>query len=563
MESTECRERRHMFVLNNSHEFITVINRSYIYEMANDGYCNAIGRKRETIVGRSVTDVWGDELFESQLKGYLDRCFEGEEISYIQRFMFGRDFRYMQVEYRPFSDDESGPSHAVVYSRDITRLSDLENRIVNYEYRDPVTGLFNRKSLEMLLDMEILKAQQTPEDQLRALLFIGIENLSEIRRTHGHDVGDYLLENTGVRIREAVRNNDHVFRYHENELVVVLSRLARNTDVTTVAEKLMESVSTPYRYKGHDVALEYRIGAAVYPDDAEDQETLVRCAVAALREAAHTEAPYKLFDHTMQTRATERFEMETRLHRAFEKDQFQLNFHPIVNFQGRIEGAEALIRWNSPDYGFVPPMAFLPIAAESGMLRAIGRWVIFAAARMLRRLSDDSQIYLTVNLTAQDFEDRNLLDILHAAIGGPNPIAPNRLKFEITESECMQNADMAIPRIHQIQDLGVEVFIDDFGTGQSSLSYLKDLPATTVKIDQSFVHALIDHPEDISFLDHVVHLVKLRGKRVIAEGITTLQQREILRTIGCDALQGFLFAEPMSADAFVRFVAETNGQPAL
>ncbi len=547
-------EQKHMFVLNNSREFITVINRNYVYELANDGYCGAVGRTREMIVGKTVSDVWGKELFESKLKGYLDRCFLGEQISYIQRFKFGRDFRYMQVEYRPYCEDSETPSHVAVFSRDITRLSDLENRIVNYEYRDPITGLYNRKSLEMLLDMEILKAQQNPSNQLRALLFIGIENLSEIRRTHGSDVGDYLLENTGVRIRETVRNNDHVFRYHENELVVVLTRLARNTDVTTVAEKLLEAVSTPYRYRGHDVAMEYRIGAAIYPDDAEDQATLVRSAVSALREAAHNGVAYKLFDHNMQTRATERFEMETKLHRAFELDQFELYFHPIVDFDGHVEGGEALIRWKLPEAGLVPPLTFLPIAEESGLIRAIGRWVIFAAARMLRRMSDRPDIYLTMNLTASDFEDPNLLDIAQAAIGGPTPLQPNRLRFEITESECMQNADKAIPRIREIQDMGIQVYIDDFGTGQSSLSYLKDLPASTVKIDQSFVRGLIEHPEDISFLDHVVHLVKLRGKRVIAEGVTTLQQKEILRTIGCDALQGYLFSEPLPADEFEQFL---------
>jgi len=549
-------EKRYRYIVDRSREFITLINRNYVYEIANESYCQAVERGKDEIVGRTVADVWGHDLFETTLKGYIDRCLTGESVSYIQRFKFGSSQRYMHVNYYPYTDETSEVTHALVYSHDITRLGDLEAQLIQYEYRDPLTGLFNRKSLNILLDMEILKAQQGPQDEsLRGLLFIGIENLTDINRRLGHSIGNFVLENTGIRIKESTRNSDSVFRFQDNELAVVLSHLAKSTDIAMVAQKIVRAVSTPYRYQNDEIHLVCRVGAAVYPNDGEDEETLIRCAVTALHEAVRSNQPFKLYDRRLHTRVSRRFEMEGQLRHAFEENQFELYFQPIMKADGVIEGAEALIRWNLPERGVVQPGEFLPLAEAAGVMGAVSRWAIFAAAREIARIQERFPIYITVNLTAQDFESDGLLDLVQSAlIQNGTHIVPSRLKLEITESDSMRRADMAIMRMQMIQKLGVDIFVDDFGTGNSSLAYLKTLPAPTVKIDKSFIDALVERPEDASFLEYIVHLVKLRGKRIIAEGVTTIEQIDILRNMGCDSLQGFFYAQPLPTDAFESFV---------
>ncbi len=551
-----CIEKRFEYIVNHSRDFITLINRDFIYELANDSYCQAIEKDRDAVVGRSVAEVWGQDTFDTIIQAYLNRCFAGESVSYIQRFKFGREQRYMHVNYYPYEDETGTITHALVYSHDITRLGDLETQLLHYEYRDPLTGLFNRKSLQIMLDMEILKAQQdSKENSLRGILFIGIENLTDINRRLGHSIGNYILENTGIRIREAIRNSDHIFRFQGNELAVILSFLAKQSDVQVVAQKIVQAVMTPYRYKEDEVRLVCRVGSAVYPADGEDQETLVQCAVGSLNEAVRTNIEYVAYNERMQVKASQRFAMEGRLRHAFEENQFELYFHPIMKIGGGIEGAEALIRWNLPERGVVRPDEFLPLAESSGVMDAISRWAVFAAARQVARIQERFPIYITVNLTARDFENDSFLQTVRSALTqGGLRVDPSRLKLEITETDSMRNVDIAIHRMQMIQDMGIDVFVDDFGTGQSSLTYLRTLPAPTVKIDRSFIESLLTHPEDISFLEYIVHLLKLRGKKVIAEGVTTQEQVDVLKTIGCDSLQGFYFTEPLPVDAFESFL---------
>ncbi|WP_455382157.1 putative bifunctional diguanylate cyclase/phosphodiesterase [Salinispira pacifica] len=545
---------KYEYIVNRSRDFITLINREYIYEIVNDTYCETIGRTRDEVLNRSVPEIWGPDRFESTIKPYLDRCFGGESVHYVERFKFGLEQRYMHVSYYPFSENEGGISHALVFSHDITKLGEIEAKLMNYEYRDPLTGLFNRRSLEILLDMELEKARRARTDKLRALLFFGIENLTEINRRYGHSIGSVLLENTGLRIKEAVRNSDYVFRFEGNELVVILSFLARETDAAKVAAKIIEAVSTPYRYRENDIALVCRAGISVYPNDANDRESLVRGAVAALNEAVRRNADFMLFDPGMHDRAVQRLSMEGRLRHAFEDDQFELYFQPILQANGEVEGAEALIRWRLPGHGTIVPGEFLPLAAESGIIEAIGRWALFAAVREVARIGDRYPIYVCVNMTARDFQEEEFPEVVQSALRQEPPVLPQRLKLEITESECMDRAEVAISRIRAIGELGVEVYVDDFGTGQSSLSYLKDLPVSTLKIDRSFVDALIDHPEDVTFIENIVNLVKSRGKRVIAEGVSKQEQADLLRRVGCDALQGYLFSEPLPVAQFERYL---------
>lgn len=554
-ESEDESLRRQRFILDHANEFLTLINRDYVYVEVNASYCAAMEKPYDEVIGRSVAEIWGEERFESTIRPYLERCFAGETVSYIERFQFGAAKRYMHVSYYPYSNDATGISHVLVSSHDITHLGELEEMLMNYEYRDPVTGLFNRKSLEILLEVELLKAQRSSSAELRALLFIGIENLPEISRRHGYDIGDHIFENTGIRVKEMVRESDYVFRFRGNELAVILSRLAGEADAEKVAEKIMQVIAMPYRFKETDIVLTCRSGAAVYPTDGTSTEGLIRNASAALAEAVRDSRLFKRFDSGAHKRASRRLTTESQLRRAFEQEQFELYFQPIIRATGGIEGAEALIRWNLPSRGIVRPNEFLPIACEIGMMDAISRWTIFAATRQIARLGERFPIYLTVNLTAQAFESEELPKTLETAINQAKAgILPSRLRLEITETDAMLRADAAAARIRDFQQCGYEVYIDDFGTGHSSLAYLRNLPANTVKIDKSFVDSIAAEGNDEPFVKYIVELLKIKGKRVIAEGVSTIEQVERLRAMGCDSFQGFYFAEPLPYSAFESFL---------
>lgn len=543
------------FVLNHCREFLTLINRDYVYEVANDSYCAALEKSRDEIIGASVAEIWGADLFESSLKGYLDRCLAGEHVSYIEKFQFGAEKRYMNVNYYPYPRPDGNATHVLVSSHDITNLGELEAMLMNYEYRDPVTGLFNRKSLEVLLEVELLKAQRGADTTRRALFFIDIENLPEISRRHGYDIGDYVLENTAVRVKELVRDSDYVFRFRGNELALILSHLAQESDVERVATKIVQAVTTPYRLYEAVIAPTCRIGAAVYPHDARSSEEMLRNAATALADAVRDDQEFKRFDREANRRTSHRISMESSLRRAFEREQFELYFQPIVRARGGIEGAEALIRWNLPDRGIVRPGEFLPIAEESGMMDSISRWAIFSAVRHLRQIWERYPIYLSVNMTAKDFESADLLEILRAALGQTNgQVSPNCLKLEITETDAMRRHEAAVSRMNALQEQGFEVYIDDFGTGHSSLAYLRSLPASTIKIDKSFIDTLAADAAEAPFVKYIIDLLKIRGKRVVAEGVTTAEQVERLREMGCDSFQGFYFAEPLPFSAFERFL---------
>ena len=551
---------KYEYIVNRSNDFITLINRSYIYEIVNDTYCTSIGLDRMEVLNKSVADVWGKEIFDTRLKHYIDRCFRGENVHYVEQFKFGLEQRYMHVSYYPYGEG-SEITHALVFSHDITKLGETESKLINYEYRDPLTGLYNRRSLEIILDTELEKAGRARVERKRAVVFMEIENLPEVYRTHGHSIGSVLLENTGLRMKETLRNSDYVFRYDGNELVAILSYLTRNVDVGKVASKLVESATTPYRYKEIDITLDCKVGAAVFPDDAGDRDTLIRNALSALNQAVRERKSYVLFDAATHEQSVRRLRMESDLRHAFEQGQFELYYQPIVDVFGNIEGAEALIRWNSPGGRVMPPAEFIPLAAETGIIDLIGRWAIFTAVHQLSEWLRKRPIYVSVNLTAREFEGGELIEVLQKALAQADGVEPSALKLEITESEYMSKPEAATKRIKAIRDLGVEVYIDDFGTGQSSLGYLKNLVVDAFKIDRTFSQDLLDSPEDAGFLANIISLVKSRKRKVIVEGVATAEQAAALRGMDCDAFQGFYFSQPVRAAEFLALLEGSGRLP--
>lgn len=542
------------YIVNISKDFITLINRDYVYEIVNDSYCTEMGQSREEIINRSVAEIWGKEKFENSLKRYLNQCFEGQEVHYIDTFKFGPFEKYMHVSYYPYRENDE-ITHVAVFSHDITSVGEIESKLTNYEYRDPVTGLFNRRSLDVVLDKEIEKAKRSKYEKLRAVLFVSLENLAKVNQVYGHEIGDLLLENSGLRIRRTLRRSDYVFRFAGSELSVILTNIAKNTDAGKVAQKIYNNVAVPYRFKETDINITCHIGIALYPEDGADKRTIVQKATSALAEAKKRNMDFLLFDASLHEQAVSRLKLESEIAKAFEKGQFELHYQPVVDTNGKIHGAEALIRWNHPERGYIPPMDFIPIAEETGLIIPIGRWALFTACRQISAWMKKHKLYVSINLSAKEFSDSTLLEAIQKAIKQSQDFDPAYLKLEITETKCMDDPEKTIKQMQSLLDIGVETFIDDFGTGYSSLGYLKRLPAVTLKIDKLFIDALVESQEEQDYLTNIIRTVKSRKKKVLVEGVSSREQFELLKAMACDQMQGYLFSRPVPAEEFEKLLA--------
>ncbi len=539
-------------IVNRSTDYITLINRDYVYEIANDAYCRQMGKKREDVVGRTVSDVWGEERFTRAIKPYLDRCFTGQQVNYVDKFTFGVVERHIQVSFFPYVSD-GFTSHALVFSHDISRLSRVEDRLTNYEVRDPTTGLFNRLSMEIIVDKELERARDSRYAGRRAFMFVSVENLDRVVDLYGHTTGDLILENTGLRILSCVRSTDYVFRFDGNELVVLISSIRDQVELAATAVQIHDEISVPYYYGGSTIALGAAIGISVFPDDADSREQLIRNSHLAMSDCKSRRAPYVFFDAQTHSLAQERLVLGAELANALNTHQFELYYQPIVNNRGDVVGAEALLRWHHPERGMVSPAEIIPVAVDTGIIVSIGRWVLFTAAEQIKRWSVEHDLFVTINLSAGEFLDQHLLENVDRAIAR-SEIRCDQLKLEITESDALADSQAAVERIRTLQRKGIDVLIDDFGTGQSSLSYLRNLPARVLKLDREFSRDLEEAGAGANFMGHMIQAIKSLSKLVLLEGVSSKAQAHNGVRLKIDLMQGELFGNAMSAERFEKLL---------
>ena len=553
--------RKLAFIIDHSPDYITLISRDYRYEVVNRSYCEAMEKDREEILGRSVAEVWGDDSFHNKIKHHIDQCLAGESVDYVARFYFGPFERTLQVTMSPYPEGDEEVSHVLVITRDITRFGQVESKLNNYEFHDPTTGLLNRRSLETVLEREIASADLSPRKTDTALLYIRLNGLGEVNRLYGHRYGDLLLEDTAVRIKRCLKPADDVFRFEGSQLAVLIPEVDRKSDVGELARSITEAISVPYRFKEHFLAVTPHIGISIFPDDGTDMADLIQHAVSACIEAQSQNAPFLMYNRKLHEDAVLRMKLVSDLRVAFDDGQFELYYQPIVGTEGHILGAEALIRWNHPEMGLLQPAQFVALAEESGLVTQLGRWVMFTAAKQLASWSDRKGFFVSVNLSAQEFGEHDLPDIVGSALRSAGITEPWRLKLEITESRCMEDPEAAVAQMLRLSSQSVDLWIDDFGTGNSSLSYLKRLPAQMLKLDRVFVRELDESPEDIVYVASILNSVRSRGKETVVEGVENGSQYSILTRIGCDRMQGFYFGRPVPADEFSRMLETDRPLP--
>ncbi|UXA49143.1 bifunctional diguanylate cyclase/phosphodiesterase [Xanthomonas prunicola] len=426
---------------------------------------------------------------------------------------------------------------------------------------DPLTRLPNRVLLHEHLLKNIERAQR--EGQRFAVMLINLDGFKVINDGYGHQLGDRLLMVVAERLNAHRRAHGSLARLGADEFVLVAD-IADPEDGAALAAHLVQALAVPFLVSNHELRLSSSIGIALYPEDADSGPQLLTHADAAMHHAKHASRNrYSFFERSMTATTRERLQLLQELPRALELGQFVLHYQPKYCAEdGRPIGAEALIRWQHPERGLVPPDSFIPLAERSGMIGLLGSWVLRQACRQMRdwREAGHGDWRVAVNLSAIQLASPSLLDEVATTLS-EFTLAPGQLTLEITETMAMRDADACLRTLGQLNTLGVRIAIDDFGTGYSNLLYLRKLPAHELKIDRSFVQAMDSSAEDIAIVAAVVALAHTMRLQVVAEGVETTAQRNTLERLGCDQLQGYLLGRPMDAERFIATVVAQRDGP--
>ncbi len=425
-------------------------------------------------------------------------------------------------------------------------------------HHDVLTGLPNRTLLNDRLAQAIALAHR--QDKQLALMFMDLDQFKHINDLLGHTVGDQLLQSVAQRLVGCVRRSDTVSRQGGDEFVLLLPNIEQAEDVALAAQKMLATIALPHHIDRHELHIGVSIGISIYPDDGQDAETLIKNADTAMYHAKENgRNNYQFFEPEMNARAVKRQFIGAGLRHALERQEFVLHYQPKINLHsGSIVGIEALVRWQHPQRGLLAPAQFLPIAEDSGLILPIGRWVLHEACLQARAWQDAGlpSIPVAVNTSALEFRARDFLDNLRATFEDTR-LEPRYLVLELTESVLMRDAKSADSVLQALEDLGVQLAVDDFGTGYSSLAYLSKLPLCELKIDQSFVAGMMKDENDAIIVRSTIALAHNLGLKVVAEGIENQESLKLLEVLGCDMGQGYLFARPLPAEDFTRWVAKS------
>ena len=430
---------------------------------------------------------------------------------------------------------------------EIAERKQAEERARHLADHDALTGLPNRRLLEDRLTQALALSYRNR--QQTAVMFIDLDRFKTINDSLGHSIGDVLLKEIAQRLVKQLRIGDTICRIGGDEFVVVLPEVKRSSDVAQVAQKVIETLSLPVAIEERELTVTPSIGISVFPEDGRDAETLIRNADAAMYHAKEMgRANYQFFTEQMNLSAARRLALENDLRRALAKGELRVHYQPIVDAKsGRTSAHEALVRWQHPIRGLIPPAEFIQVAEDTGLILKIGEWMLREACRWGTFIGVERGLPVAVNLSARQFGDPRLVQLVGRALKETG-LPPHLLELEITESTAMRETDVTLGTLKKLKELGVSVALDDFGTGYSSFSYLKRFPVNTLKIDRSFVTEIERDGDHRAIVAAIIALAQVLKLKVIAEGVETEAQKKFLQGFGCDHVQGFLTGRPVDPD---------------
>ena len=525
----------------------------------NEKLAEYTGASREKIIGFNLLEQAQDPI----LKEPIRRALAGETVSLEVPYTSttGNRSAWFRYHFQPVTIDDEF-AFLLTFAEDISVRKKAEAQIEHQALHDPLTGLPNRRLLRERLTHDMASSARSQHSL--ALLFIDLDHFKNVNDSVGHTLGDALLVTVAQRLQGCIGESDTLARLGGDEFVILLDRISSPADCSQIAHKIIAATALPVALETRTFNVTASIGIAIWPEDGDDPEILTRNADLAMYQAKKSgRNNYQFFAAEMNTRTQEAIELEVALRVALDRGELRLYFQPQVSADsGRIVGAEALIRWQHPQLGLVPPIRFIPLAEERGLIDRIGNWVLHEACRMARswQTAGLPPIPVAVNISAVQFRRGTLRENVFDALNQAG-LEPRYLALEITESVLMDDIDTGIALLEELETMGIAIEIDDFGTGYSSLSYLKRLPIHRLKIDQSFVRGIPQDHDDAAIVRAIISLASSLDMAIIAEGVETAQQAAYLLELGCVVMQGYHYARPMPADQFATLLAGEKIQP--
>jgi diguanylate cyclase (GGDEF)-like protein len=556
MRSLALEKQRLDTALNNMSQGLIMFDSAERVVVCNDRYIPMYGLSREIVKpGCSFVELLryrtdAGEFVHHDLEQYradlVAAMARGEVMSSILETADGRE---ILITNSPMSAGGRVATHT-----DITERRRIEAKIAYMAQYDALTDLPNRVKLYERLRQMLARPKRG--DHV-AVFCLDLDRFKDVNDAHGHPVGDLLLQSVAGRLRQCIRDADMVARLGGDEFAIVQAGASQPTDATSLASRLIEVIGAPYEIGGRQVAIELSIGIALEPNDGRDPEQLLKNADLALyRAKSDGRGLYRFFEPEMDARMQARRALEIDLRKAIANNEFELFYQPLVDMRTeRVTGFEALIRWHHPERGMIPPLDFIGIAEETGLIGPIGDWVLRRACAEAATWPSDVKI--AVNLSPLQFKNKGLLRSVVSALAASG-LSPNRLELEITESVLLQDGDTTLAMLHELRELGVRISMDDFGTGYSSLSYLRKFPFDKIKIDQTFIFDMSDHSDSLAIVRAVIAMGNGLGIATAAEGVETAEQFKRLKLEGCTEVQGYLFSPPRPAAEVRGFLATIN-----
>lgn len=522
---------------------------------ANSSCADMFGCDRKDIIGSDSLALFG-RTFSDYLPE-MRQVFEHGHSFAFELALPGRDRFYMTTAY------SRKPGQITTLFEDITERKKSELQIKKLAYSDQLTELPNRALLLDRLSQAVAQAAQG--SNTLAVFFLDLDRFKIFNDTLGRATGDHLLIKVSRRLRQNLRSSDTLARIGGDEFCVVAINLGEDLNATYIAQKLIGSMLPPFRIGSKELHVTASIGIAVYPDNGRDAETLIRNADLAMYSAKEAgRNMYNFYSPEMNRKAHLRMELETGMRNALEREEFFIEFQPIMNADTQtIAAAEALVRWNHPTRGRIPPNEFIPLAEETGLILPLGEWVLHSACRAMKSWSDAGlpRIRFSVNVSSRQIEQQNFAEVVRRVLQETGANAA-QLEIEITESCLVNHAGSNIAEVFGMREWGISIALDDFGTGYSSLGYIKTLQIDHIKIDRSFVRDISTNYHDQAIVEAIIAMSQKLGIQNVAEGVETREQLDFLREQGCREIQGYYFHRPLSAEDFEMLLREQGERQA-
>ncbi len=518
----------------------------------NPALCELSGYAKDEFIGQDIKRFLSSCALSGALKS--DRSSSAHRIETVIRHKQGHPVHVL-LNLSIKLDAGGAPLSITAFVTDLTERKQAEARLEQLASHDPLTGLANRALIGQRLDSML---DTGPADDTLAVMFIDLDGFKQVNDSMGHASGDLLLRQVALRLQDNTRAGDMIARLGGDEFVVAACCPEGRGSATAIAERLLAALAAPFDIDGQEVFVSASIGICMLAQEARSRDLLFQNADTAMyRAKAAGRNCYRFFEAGMSVEAKTRMMLEHSLRRALERQEFELHYQPRVKLKSMaVVGVEALIRWNHPQLGSIPPMQFIPIAEDRGMIESIGQWVLEEAclqtSRMMRKFG--RTLHVSVNLSARQLRCRNLIEQVEAALARAD-LPAGLLELELTESALIEDIDESVAVMKRLKELGVLLSVDDFGTGYSSLSYLKRFPVDILKLDRSFVH---HQPESLSnreFIKALVDMAHALKLSVVAEGVETGEILHLLRDAACDEGQGYLFARPLPLAELEGFLA--------